>query len=38
VVPSGTDWFNVFAIKVCMYTLNSAKVPVVKNLRVVAIE
>jgi len=38
VVPSATDWFNVFAIKVCLYTLNSSKVPVVKNLRVVAIE
>lgn len=38
VVPNNNEPFNVFAIKICMYTLNTAKVPAIKNLRVVAIE
>jgi len=38
VVPNNNEPFNVFAVKICMYTLNTAKVPAIKNLRVVAIE
>ena len=30
--------FNVFAVKICMYSSNKAVVPKIKNLRVVAIE
>lgn len=37
VVPT-TDKFNVFAVKICLYSLNTSIVPTIKNLRVVAIE
>jgi len=36
VVPS--EPFNTFLVKICLYTEDKAKTPVVKNLRIVAIE
>lgn len=41
IVPNTGDQFgvfNVFAVKICMYSSNKASVPKIKNLRVVAIE
>jgi hypothetical protein len=36
--PLNGEKFDTFAVKICMYTTDSAKVPVIKNLRIVAIE
>lgn len=36
--PLNGEKFDTFAVKICMYTTDPAKVPVIKNLRIVAIE
>jgi hypothetical protein len=38
VTPNNGDPFDTFGVKICMYSTNKAKTPVIKNLRVVAIE
>ena len=34
-VPS--DEFNTFLVKICMYSTSNTRVPVIKNLRIVAV-
>jgi hypothetical protein len=36
--PNRTEDFDTFAVKICLFTSNKANVPVIKNLRVVALK